>query len=89
MSSSTKPTWPADVVVLPVRSLAQYTVALVMCERWREYLVLTLYIPLFGLYRIISKLVRIAATLQEFFLRWSYYRDPFAPPKVRKQMEVF
>ncbi len=69
--------------------LSQYLVALLLCERWREYLTLIVYTPFFGLYRILQKLVRILAVTQELLLRWSYYRDPFAPEKVRNQMEVF
>lgn len=68
--------------------LIQFLIALAVSERKLEYLGLILYLPLFGIYRIVMKLVRIAATLQELLFRWSY-RDPFAPEKVRKQMEVY
>jgi hypothetical protein len=45
-------------------------------------------IPLYGLYRLVLKLVRIYAVSQELLFR-SSYRDPFAPEKVRENMKVY
>lgn len=45
-------------------------------------------VPLYGLYRLALKLVRIYAVGQELLFR-SSYRDPFAPEKVRENMKVY
>lgn len=68
--------------------LAQLLIAIDISERKTEYMSLFFCVPLFGPYRILSKLVRLLATLQELLFRWSY-KDPFAPEKVRKEMEVY
>ncbi|RMF85319.1 MAG: glycosyltransferase [Nitrospinota bacterium] len=69
--------------------LLQFLIALIISERKGEYISLVFYLPLFELYRMLFlKLIRIAALLQELFFRWSY-RDPFAPEKVRNQIEVY
>lgn len=52
---------------------------------WVDFL---LVIPVFGLYRLTVKLVRICAVMQEFLFRASY-RDPFAPEQVRANMKVY
>lgn len=49
---------------------------------------IVLAIPVYGVYRLLLKLVRIAAISQELLFRSSYH-DPFAPAKVRKNMKVY
>ncbi|MGQ0659221.1 MAG: glycosyltransferase family 2 protein [Chromatiales bacterium] len=55
-----------------------------------EYNPYALYVclPAYAAYRLALKLVRILAIFQELLLR-SSYRDPFAPEKVRREMEVY
>ncbi len=55
-----------------------------------EYNPYVLYacLPAFALYRLLLKQVRILAIFQELLFRASY-RDPFAPEKVRREMEVY
>lgn len=66
----------------------QFAIAAVVTERGRQSLDLALWLPLFGVYRIITRFVRLAAITQEVLFRWSY-KDPFAPEKVRKQVTVY
>jgi cellulose synthase/poly-beta-1,6-N-acetylglucosamine synthase-like glycosyltransferase len=66
----------------------QFGIALALTDRRAELARLFWIIPFFGIYRIVSRFVRILATLQELLFRWSY-RDPFAPEKVREEMIVY
>jgi cellulose synthase/poly-beta-1,6-N-acetylglucosamine synthase-like glycosyltransferase len=67
---------------------AQFGVGLVVSDRRAELVSLIAYLPLFSVYRMVLKLIRIVATIQELVFRTSY-RDEFAPAKVRGQVEVF
>ncbi len=66
----------------------QFSIALAISNRRSEYAGLALYLPVFELYRVLQRLVRIFATLQELLFR-SSYRDPFAPRKVQLEMDVY
>ena len=63
-------------------------IALIVAERDFFKMDFLVWTPIYGVYRILLKLVRITAAVQEFLFRTSY-RDPFAPEKVRLQMEVY
>ncbi len=66
----------------------QYAIALAVTPRRKELFGLAVYLPLFSFYRIVCRIVRLVAVIQEVVFRKSY-RDPFAPEKVRKEMIVY
>ncbi len=66
----------------------QYGIALAVSPRRKELASLAVYLPLFSLYRIACRVVRLVAVIQELVFRRSY-KDPFAPEKVRKEMIVY
>ena len=59
-------------------------IAVLLSKRWED-LKLAIYIPLFNPFKIVLKMIRVIAYMQEIFL-FSSFKDPFAPPKVRKNM---
>lgn len=63
-------------------------IGLVVCDFEYRRLPLLLSLPVYPLYRILLKLIRLTALTQEIFFRTSY-RDPFAPAQVQTQMEVY
>lgn len=71
-----------------VAKLTQFLIALTISERGRELWRLATVLPFFVAYRIGARTVRIVASLQELLFH-SSARDPFAPEKVRRQMEPF
>ena len=64
------------------------TIGLIVFNFEYRRLPLLLCVPIYPLYRILLKLIRLTALTQEIFFRTSY-RDPFAPPQVQAQMEVY
>jgi len=78
----------ANFVMHLVLKLAQWTVGMTFSTRPRDHFRLLAVIPVFGLYRLSCKLVRIVATVQELLFRISY-KDPFAPEKVQREMEIY
>jgi cellulose synthase/poly-beta-1,6-N-acetylglucosamine synthase-like glycosyltransferase len=77
-----------NLILYFMLKVCQFGIALAVSDRRREHARLAPYLPLFELYRVALRLVRIAATLQELLFRASY-RDPFAPSKVQAEMEVY
>lgn len=61
---------------------------LLITHRDLDFFDICIVVPMYGLYRLALKLVRIYAVGQELLFR-SSYRDPFAPEKVRKNMKVY
>jgi cellulose synthase/poly-beta-1,6-N-acetylglucosamine synthase-like glycosyltransferase len=75
----------ANLCLHALLKFMQFGIVLIISERRREHLSLIPYLPFYVVYRLLLKLVRLTASLQELLFRWSY-RDPFAPVKVRGQM---
>ena len=64
--------------------LLELVIATIFTNSPRD-LCLAIYMPIFNPYKLILKVVRVAAYCQEYFFRYSL-RDPFAPFKVRQKM---
>ncbi len=64
--------------------LAELLISAIITGSTRD-LPLALYMPIFNPYKLFMKTVRVFAYSQELFFRYSL-RDPFAPPKVRREM---
>ena len=69
-------------------NLTRALMGLLITDRDIDLFDIFVAIPLYGLYRLVLKLVRITAVTQELLFRASY-RDPFAPEKVRENMKVY
>jgi cellulose synthase/poly-beta-1,6-N-acetylglucosamine synthase-like glycosyltransferase len=61
---------------------------LIVCQFEYRLVPLLLVLPIYPVYRLFLKLIRLTALSQEVFFRKSY-QDPFAPAQVRAQMEVY
>ncbi len=78
----------ANFVMHLILKLVQFFIGLAFSTRPRDHFPLIVVTPVFGFYRLAAKFVRIVATIQELVFRRSY-RDPFAPEKVQREMEVY
>ncbi len=78
----------ANYVFHVLLKLPQVSVGLILSRRRSTHLKTLFIVPLYPAYKIALKVVRIVAVIQELFFRASF-NDPFAPEKVRREMEPF
>lgn len=71
-----------------VLNAVRLAMAINVTELGHNPLLAFVLLPVYGVYRVLVKLVRIVALVQEGLFRTSY-RDPFAPEKVRRQVPYF
>ncbi|GJL53798.1 MAG: glycosyl transferase family 2 MxdB [Nitrospirales bacterium] len=76
-----------NLIMFSAAKFLQILIALQVSGRFASDWRLISVIPGMVLYRIIEKIVRIVACVQEIFFRTSYH-DPFAPEKVRQQVPL-
>jgi len=69
-------------------NFARALIGLLITDRTIDLRDILIAVPVYGFYRLLLKLVRITAVVQELAFR-SSYRDPFAPEKVRENMKVY
>ncbi len=76
----------ANYLLYLCSSFIEALIALALSDRKREDVSRLIYLGMYHPYIWFHKMVRIVAYIQETFL-FSSYRDPFAPKKVRRNME--
>ena len=78
----------AVLILHVVLNFLRALMGLLITDRTIDFSDICIAMPLYGIYRLMLKLLRIYAIGQELLFR-SSYNDPFAPEKVRDNMKVY